>query len=380
MNFPDLYDGLRKDVKNFGVSRALYGLTFRAVNRAVDLKVLTCVVVREPDPEFAKHDPRFACSFLSADRLRALSSDPTNQLEPAFLEDALAKGDECFGILDGETLASYGWYSNRPTDIDGEVRLSFSARYVYMYKGFTRPSHRGQRLHAIGMTLALAAEDGSVGRCFRHFGQAQYVPNGVGVQILQHGLEHRPLQAAGGDKIEIIGISRAIADEPQHAHRDHPAGSLRLTAERRQADQSAPLVPGRQDPELFVRSQGLPPGVHPLPGQKNGVTAAAGQQAVPLFLQPAEGGFVADFDNTHNLTELRFAGHNRRAPPSRGWAARCDCAMDDIRRAGSPEVERRQGRVCSYFNLNRGCSRGTVARPTPKMATVLQSCLRQGRK
>jgi hypothetical protein len=157
MNLPDLYDGLRKDVKNFGVSRALYGLTFRAVNRAVDLKVLTCVVVREPDPEFAKHDPRFACSFLSADRLRALSSDPPNQLEPAFLEDALAKGDECFGILDGETLASYGWYSNRPTDIDGEVRLSFSARYVYMYKGFTRPSHRGQRLHAIGMTLALAA-------------------------------------------------------------------------------------------------------------------------------------------------------------------------------------------------------------------------------
>lgn len=33
--------------------------------------------------------------------------------------------------------------------------LRFSDEYVYMYKGFTHPEYRGQRLHAIGMTKAL---------------------------------------------------------------------------------------------------------------------------------------------------------------------------------------------------------------------------------
>ncbi|HLH30360.1 MAG TPA: GNAT family acetyltransferase, partial [Terriglobia bacterium] len=32
----------------------------------------------------------------------------------------------------------------------------FDSRYVYMYKGFTAVAYRGQRLHAIGMTRALA--------------------------------------------------------------------------------------------------------------------------------------------------------------------------------------------------------------------------------
>jgi hypothetical protein len=35
--------------------------------------------------------------------------------------------------------------------------LHFDDRYIYMYKGFTHVEHRGQRLHAIGMTRALEA-------------------------------------------------------------------------------------------------------------------------------------------------------------------------------------------------------------------------------
>jgi hypothetical protein len=36
-----------------------------------------------------------------------------------------------------------------------DLVLTFDPRYVYMYKGFTDTRHRGQRLHAIGMTRAL---------------------------------------------------------------------------------------------------------------------------------------------------------------------------------------------------------------------------------
>jgi hypothetical protein len=73
-----------------------------------------------------------------------------------FVAEALAKGDECLGILDGPTLAAYSWYSSRPTrTMPQELFIHFDNRYIYMYKGFTRERYRGQRLHAIGKTLAL---------------------------------------------------------------------------------------------------------------------------------------------------------------------------------------------------------------------------------
>jgi ribosomal protein S18 acetylase RimI-like enzyme len=94
--------------------------------------------------------------FLDEALLRRLGRDEENGLPSSFLDEALAEGDECFGFLDGETLAAYGWYSRRPTPIDPpDLVLDPGDRYVYMYKGFTHPAHRGKRLHAIGMTLAL---------------------------------------------------------------------------------------------------------------------------------------------------------------------------------------------------------------------------------
>src|SRR5262249_50981302 len=36
-----------------------------------------------------------------------------------------------------------------------DLKLHFNPEYIYMYKGFTHDNYRGQRLHAIGMNLAL---------------------------------------------------------------------------------------------------------------------------------------------------------------------------------------------------------------------------------
>jgi hypothetical protein len=61
-----------------------------------------------------------------------------------------------------ESVKRYGLIN--AVDVPG-LLLHFNPEYVYMYKGFTHPSHRGQRLHAVGMTRALAAflERGSRG-------------------------------------------------------------------------------------------------------------------------------------------------------------------------------------------------------------------------
>ena len=79
-------------------------------------------------------------------------------MRPGFAREALDHGDECFGVLDGGVLASYGWYSNRPshiTELSEDLLLHFDPGYLYMYKGYTLPSHRGERLHGLGMALAL---------------------------------------------------------------------------------------------------------------------------------------------------------------------------------------------------------------------------------
>jgi hypothetical protein len=100
--------------------------------------------------------PQYTIRFLSPAVVRDFAKDPDYDMTQEFVAEALAKGDECFGILDGPTLAAYSWYSSKPTrTIPQELLIHFDNRYIYMYKGFTRESYRGQRLHAIGKTLAL---------------------------------------------------------------------------------------------------------------------------------------------------------------------------------------------------------------------------------
>ena len=144
------------DARRHGLTRASYSLALKAVNRIALLKILRGVIIERPLPEFLVCPEGYTPTFLTPDRLRSFSLDPDTRLSPGFVEEAVSKGDECFGILKGGRLAAYGWYSSRPTRIDPpELRLRFRYEYVYMYNGYTHPLCRGRRLHAIGMTLAL---------------------------------------------------------------------------------------------------------------------------------------------------------------------------------------------------------------------------------
>src|SRR5437867_1404232 len=144
------------EVRRKGVSAALHDLSLKAVNAVVLFKILRGVFIERFDPAFLISPERYTPLFLPAETIRNFARDPENGMPEDFLAEALSKGDECFGFLDGERLAAYGWYSFTPTRIDpADLLLRFGGDYVYMYKGFTHPRYRGQRLHAIGMTLAL---------------------------------------------------------------------------------------------------------------------------------------------------------------------------------------------------------------------------------
>jgi hypothetical protein len=143
--------------RNFGVRNGLHSLAYRVLNRCADYRVLQGMKITRVDPAYLSGGGHYTYGFLDAAQLARFARDPQYDMTPAFVAQAAAKGDECYAILDGDVLASYGWYSNAPTHISDDLVLHFSRDYVYMYKGYTHPKYRGQRLHAIGMTRALDA-------------------------------------------------------------------------------------------------------------------------------------------------------------------------------------------------------------------------------
>jgi hypothetical protein len=153
------------NARSFGPSAALHDLQQRAVNRVVPFQILRGMTAELADVDATLFDAgSFRAEFVRPDEILA-NATPEYEMSPAFCDDALGRGDRCFGLFDGDRLASFGWYSNQPTHISDGLVLHFDPVWVYMYKGFTHPDYRGRRLHGIGMSLALraASEAGSRG-------------------------------------------------------------------------------------------------------------------------------------------------------------------------------------------------------------------------
>ncbi len=148
----------RDSVDKYGLGITLRDIAMRGINRAVEfqaLKGMTVVLADVTDPKLFDA-PGFETRFLQSDELWALSADPEHQLPPAFLQQAIGRGDHCHAFFDGAgRLAAYGWYSNQSTPLDEHFEIRFNPDWTYMYKGFVLPAYRGQRLHAVGMYQAL---------------------------------------------------------------------------------------------------------------------------------------------------------------------------------------------------------------------------------
>jgi hypothetical protein len=152
------FSEIGRNFKQYGLSRTLGDIALRASNQIIYFRILKCVRIDAVNPEFLKCDDNYCGQFLNAAMLEKFAKSPEYEISEQFLETAMAKGDQCYGFVDGDMLASYGWYSKKPTEIDRPgLAMHFKDGYVYMYKGFTHVNHRGKRLHAVGMTRALEA-------------------------------------------------------------------------------------------------------------------------------------------------------------------------------------------------------------------------------
>jgi hypothetical protein len=146
-------------IRNAGIRGAFYDVLYRLRYKLTRRQVFQgmTLVPEDVDRSFLAEVPGYQQGFLSEAQLRAFAKVPGLELDDRFLDEALARGDRCWGLLAGTDLAAYGWYSRKPTDLTDDLRLTFDPAWVYMYKGFTAPAHRGKRLHGIGMARALMA-------------------------------------------------------------------------------------------------------------------------------------------------------------------------------------------------------------------------------
>src|SRR5580693_437828 len=97
-------------INRHGLARTTQDLGLRLLNRLVFFRILRCLKIDSVNPEFLQCDGRFHGLFLSESALRTFTTKPEYEISAEFLDRAMARGDGCYGFLDGDTLASYGWY------------------------------------------------------------------------------------------------------------------------------------------------------------------------------------------------------------------------------------------------------------------------------
>jgi hypothetical protein len=153
--------GFYRDLlRQHGAGALFFHVAYRAANRVLDLRVWNTLVITMDtiDARILAESRNVGVRMLEARAMDRYADDPEYDLTRRTLEEAVARGDRCAAIFDGETLASYGWYATQPIrllEIPGAPLLHFDPAYAYMYNGFTHRAYRGRRLHALGMAAAL---------------------------------------------------------------------------------------------------------------------------------------------------------------------------------------------------------------------------------
>jgi hypothetical protein len=150
--------------KRFGTGATLFDLVYRSLERSIGLNMYRIVGVnikdfdasRWPKADFAA--PR----EFGRDELLAFSGAAPDHLPREFVEQALAAGNRCFGVVIDGKLAAYSWFSRKPTEMDHQLEISFNPDMVYQYKAYVLQEFRGKRLspYILHHALCCYAEEG----------------------------------------------------------------------------------------------------------------------------------------------------------------------------------------------------------------------------
>src|SRR3954463_11122185 len=152
---PRITELVAKRVARHGWWNTLGWAALHLAASVLGLRVLRGLAAETIDPACGAAAEGYAHGFAMPRAVRRFAADAANEMPPFFVADAMARGDRCYAICDGPSPLSTSWYSTRPTRIGlGDLVVYFPPRYVYVYRGYTQPSHRARRLHAAGVSHA----------------------------------------------------------------------------------------------------------------------------------------------------------------------------------------------------------------------------------
>src|SRR5262245_36873473 len=98
----------RVKLQRHGAVSTLHELALRTVNSYAVLKMLRAIAVVAPAAEFLVVPEGFSAGILAESAIREFARDPATQMAPEFVDEALARGDQCYALVDRGVLAAYG--------------------------------------------------------------------------------------------------------------------------------------------------------------------------------------------------------------------------------------------------------------------------------
>jgi hypothetical protein len=85
-------------------------------------------------------------ALTEADLLEGVKDDDM-ELEPGFIRAALARGDLSWGAFEEDKLVGYTWRSPAMAPFRDELWIKIGYPLHYVYKSYTRTTHRGKGIH-----------------------------------------------------------------------------------------------------------------------------------------------------------------------------------------------------------------------------------------
>jgi hypothetical protein len=142
------FENLRSDVERWGWTRSLFIRIMSVLRRYAGIHIyrinLRPLEKRSPEPYLSSG---MTVRIVRPEELLRAVDDRELDLRSDFVRDALARGDMAFGAFEGSRLVGYTWRTFTAAPDSEGLWAKVPYPYQYSYKGFTRPSHRGRRIH-----------------------------------------------------------------------------------------------------------------------------------------------------------------------------------------------------------------------------------------
>lgn len=143
-------------VYHVGPLATLLFIADKLLRRLTKARILF-VSMREPEL-LAGLEPMLPAGFTAEvrrpDALGNLTAACAAELSADFLMEATSHADRCVVILEDDYVISFQWLADRLTRAYEDIWIGFGPRYLYGYKSFTAPSHRGKHLNRSGVVIA----------------------------------------------------------------------------------------------------------------------------------------------------------------------------------------------------------------------------------